>query len=84
MAVDNALAFLAHLETRADLRARIAEFKGRNAIDALRRLAASEGFHFSEADYRAAVVALAEGELSDEALAETQREMGMLDEDTEA
>lgn len=79
MSVENALAFLRHLEGQPGLRARIAEFGGRGAVEALCRLAAGEGYTFSEADYRAAVVELAEGELSDAALEETQREMGMRD-----
>lgn len=84
MSVEQALAFLKHLELRDDLRARIAEFGGRGAIGALGRLAATEGFQFSEEDYRAAVIEMADGELSDEALEATQREMGLIEGGEEA
>jgi predicted ribosomally synthesized peptide with nif11-like leader len=78
MSIEIALQFLDHVGQRPALQARIAAFKGRTAIDGLRAVAAEAGFIFSDEDYRAAITHLAAGELSDEAIREVQRELGVL------
>lgn len=80
MSVDTALRFLEFVATQPELQQEIATFKGRTAIESLRALAAGVGFAFSEDDYRAAIVKLAEGELSEEAIRDVQRELGVLPE----
>ncbi len=78
MSIDRALEFLDHVAQHTALQERIAAFKGRTAIDELRAVAAEEGFVFTDEDYRAAITHLAEGELSDDAIREVQRELGVL------
>lgn len=80
MSVETALRFLEFVATRPELQEQIAAFKGRTAIDSLRALAAGQGYDFSDEEYRAAIVKLAEGELSEEAIREVQRELGVLPE----
>lgn len=80
MSVERALEFLTYVGQRPALQERIAAFKGRTALDEMRGVAAEEGFVFTDADYRAAIVILAEGQLSEEAIREVQRELGVLPE----
>lgn len=77
MSVENALAFLEYLQTRDAVRRRIAQLKGAGALRDLAAIGTEEGFDFTEQEYRAAVVHLSEGELSDEALDQLVRDMGM-------
>jgi len=77
MSVENALAFLQLAEREQSLRAEIGALKGRAAIDGLVVLGAQRGLHFTVEEYRSAVVALANGELDDEALAAVLEEVGL-------
>lgn len=77
MSVDNALKFLALTRRSPELRRRLSEFKGREALAGLVALAGERGFSFSEEDYRQAVVRSAAGELDTDALNGVLDEMGL-------
>ncbi|MCC6143014.1 MAG: Nif11 family protein [Candidatus Hydrogenedentes bacterium] len=77
MSLDGAFAFLKLAETDEDLAADLARLRGREALVELTRIAAGRGLVFSVEEYREAVVQLADGALSDEALDEVRRELGM-------
>ena len=77
MSVERALAFLEHVQGDEALQMEIAALRGAQALDQLREIADAAGYVFSEADYRAAVVECAAGELSEEALDEVIDELGM-------
>jgi predicted ribosomally synthesized peptide with nif11-like leader len=77
MSRERALEFLACAATQPELQARLGALKGRTALDDLRGIAREAGFDFSEEDYRTAIVALAEGELDDEAIENVQRDLGI-------
>ena len=77
MSVENALAFLKLAERDRTLRGEIGLLKGRAAIDGLVVLGAQRGLHFTVEEYRAAVVAMANGELDEAALAAVLDEVGL-------
>ena len=77
MSREAALQFIARAGADSALGKRLAGLKGRTAIEALCAIAAEQGYSFNEEDYRAAVVALAEGELDEEALEEVRRQLGV-------
>ncbi len=76
MPEQDALNFIVHVRRSPDLRKRVDALKGAAAVRDLAALAEKEGFYFTEQEYRAAVVTLSRGELSDEALDALIREMG--------
>jgi len=69
--------FLEEVRRNEVLRQQLEALRGRDALVALAAIAAEAGFDFTEEEYRAAVVAQAEGELSEDAIREVQREMGL-------
>lgn len=77
MSVDNALKFLALVRRCPELRRRLAEFHGREALTGLVAVAGERGFAFSEEEYRQAVVRSAAGELDTDALNVVLDEMGL-------
>lgn len=77
MSVDQAMAFIALVGESPGLQAEINGYSGKGIFARLIALGARHGFHFSEDQYREAVVALADGELSDEALDEVLRDTGL-------
>lgn len=77
MPVDDALKFINHVGHSPELRKRVEALKGVHAIRDMAVLAGQEGFRFTEEEYRAAVMVLAEGELSEESLNEVLRELGV-------
>jgi hypothetical protein len=77
MSVENALAFLKLAERERALREQIGRLKGRAAIDGLVTLGAGYGLSFTAGEYREAVVAMANGELDDAALAAVLEEVGL-------
>jgi predicted ribosomally synthesized peptide with nif11-like leader len=77
MSQQQARAFMEYAQGDEATARRVAALKGRTALQELVAIAGEHGFAFTEEEYRAAVVEAAEGELSDEAIRKTQREMGM-------
>ena len=72
-----AKAFIEQAQGDPAIGRRLAALKGRTALQELLAIAREYGFVFTDEDYRAAVVEAAEGELSDDEIRKTQREMGM-------
>ena len=77
MSIDDAKAFLARAERDATLREELNALTGPGLLKQLSVIGARHGCVFTEAEYRQAVVDLADGELSEEALAEVLRELKM-------
>lgn len=77
MSIENAHAFLAEVPRNARLRAQVKPLRGAGALARLVEIAGEAGFAFSEAEYRAAVAELAEGQLSDAAINATIDEYKM-------
>ena len=76
MSKDSAKAFIHSVGKDPRLQELVSAFKGKGVLARIVLLGAKHGFDFSEEDYRAAVVELADGALSDEALDELLREAG--------
>jgi len=74
---EDASGFIDFVGQSPQLQDEIATFSGAGSMDRLVELGKQHGFQFSVDDYRQAVVELAEGELSDEALDEVLRESGL-------
>ena len=77
MSQEEAVRFIAFVGESPELQAEIDSYKGAGVLKRLAALAGRHGFTFSEEEYRAAVVQLAEGDLSEEALDEVLRETGL-------
>jgi len=77
MSVEQATAFLAHVQENEELQRILAALRGADSLEQLAAIGRERGFHFNEEEYREAVVAAAEGELSDEAIAEAAKEAGL-------
>jgi len=77
MSQEDATRFIASVEKSPELQEEISSLTGAGVLKRLAALAAERGYHFNEDEYRAAVVALADGALSDEALDEVLRETGL-------
>ncbi len=77
MSKENALKFLAYTEANPDVQAAISRLRGENTLDELVAIARQHGFDFSKAEYRDAVVAMSEGALSEEAIEDTARSLGL-------
>lgn len=77
MSISDALAFIEAVEKSADLQTQINGLRGREVLERLVELGAKHGHIFTVDEYRAAVVSMAEGELSDDALDEVLRETGL-------
>jgi predicted ribosomally synthesized peptide with nif11-like leader len=77
MSVEHAHAFMAHARKSPELGLRIEALKGAQALDDLAVIAKEAGFEFTVEEYRAAVVDAADGELSDAALDQLARDLGM-------
>lgn len=75
MSIENAHAFLRESQRNAPIRHRIAALKGPGTLKRLVEIAAESGFFFTEDEYRAAIVELAQGELSEESLNEVIEEL---------
>lgn len=75
MSVEKALEFISQVRASKALQSRVHALRGANALADLVRIAAEEGFTFTEADYREAVVQSSGGELTDEALDQLNSEM---------
>lgn len=73
----DALAFIAAVGQSPELQERLNRMRGRDVLDQLVEVGREIGYQFSAEEYREAVVALAEGELSDESLDEVLRETGL-------
>lgn len=77
MSVENAEAFIAAVRSSAGLQREVDALQGRHTLARLAEIGAREGYQFSEAEYREAVVNQAGGELSPEALDEVARALGL-------
>lgn len=75
MSIENAHAFLKESQQNATIRHQLAGLKGIGTLKRLTEIAATAGFFFTEDEYRAAIVELAEGELSEESLNEVIEEL---------
>lgn len=75
MSIETALKFMECARCDAKIQKQVLALRGAQALQDMVAIAAAHGFEFTEEDYRAAVVASADGELSDEALDELAREM---------
>jgi hypothetical protein len=76
MSLDAAMAFIDEIGKSSELQNIVNALQGKGVLARMVELGAKHGFVFSEADYRAAVVEMADGALSDEALDDTLREAG--------
>lgn len=77
MSEQEATKFIEFVGRSPDLQAELEALSGAGVMRRLVELGEKHGFRFSEEDYRQAVVALADGELSEEALEEVLREAGL-------
>lgn len=77
MSQEDAARFIAAVGDTPALQAEIDTYKGAGVLKRLADLGAAHGYQFTEDEYRAAVVSLADGDLSDEALDEVLRETGL-------
>lgn len=75
MSEQEALRFLKEIPRYPDARRELQKLKGSHAVHDLTVLAETLGYHFSEAEYRSAIVTLSEGELSPESLDALIQEM---------
>lgn len=75
MSQEQAERFLDHVEGDPGLRARLGALRGKDALAQLVAIAREAGFSFTEGEYRGAVVARSEGELSAESLDALIREI---------
>lgn len=73
----DALAFIDAVGQSPELQERLNRMRGRDVLDQLVDVGRELGYQFTVDEYRAAVVTLAEGELSDESLDEVLRETGL-------
>ncbi len=76
MSEANATQFIKKIGTSPELQEAVNALQGAGVLRRMVTLGAEHGFEFTEEDYRAAVVTLADGALSDEALDEVLREAG--------
>lgn len=77
MSKNDAIRFLQEIHRYPKVQRQLKGLKGKDAIRDLTLLASSIGFHFTEKEYRAAVVALSDGELSPASLNNLIHEMGI-------
>ncbi|MFP4502411.1 MAG: Nif11-like leader peptide family natural product precursor [Candidatus Hydrogenedentota bacterium] len=77
MTVQNAKAFIEHVGKHPELQDRLNALTGRGTLDRLAEIGREEGYEFTAQDYREAVIDMAAGELSPEALDRAAREMGL-------
>ena len=77
MSSSEALAFIAVVGQSPELQERINRMRGGGVLEQLVDLGLERGYAFSVDEYRGAVVSLAEGELSDDALDEVLRATGL-------
>lgn len=77
MSRSDALAFIAAVGQSPEFQARINTLRGRGVLDQLVEMGRELGYEFTVDEYREAVVAMADGELSDESLDEVLRETGL-------
>jgi predicted ribosomally synthesized peptide with nif11-like leader len=77
MSVEDALSFLRNAEDDFALQKQLMRLRGRTALDDLIAIAAERGYRFTVEEYREAIVAVSDGELSEESLKEVRREMGL-------
>jgi len=75
MSEQEALRFLKEIPQCPEAQRHLQKLKGRNAVQDLTVLAETLGYHFTETEYRAAIVTLSEGELSPESLDALIQEM---------
>ena len=68
--------FIGQIGASEALQGEVALLQGKGALSKLVRLGADHGLTFTEEEYRAAVVAMTDGALSDESLDELLREAG--------
>ena len=73
----NAALFIGRIGESPALQEAVSEFQGKGGLVRMVALGAECGLDFTEEDYRAAVVELADGALSDESLDEVLREVGL-------
>lgn len=76
MSQEDAQAFIAEIGKSAKLQDTVNAMEGKGVLARLVELGAEHGFAFSEEEYRAAVVEMADGALSGEALDEVLRDAG--------
>ena len=77
MSIQSALDFMQFARANREVQERVLALRGSKALLEMAAIAREHGFDFTEAEYRAAVVASAGGELSDEALSQLTQEMGL-------
>ncbi len=75
MSEQEALRFLKEIPRYPDAQRQLQKLTGRRAVHELTVLAETLGYHFTETEYRAAVVRLSNGELSPESLNALIQEM---------
>ncbi len=76
MSEADATQFIRKIGASPDLQNTVNALQGKGVLSRLVALGAEHGLEFTEEEYRAAVVTLADGALSDEALDEVLREAG--------
>lgn len=77
MSQNDALAFINAAGQPGPLHDRVSALRGRGVLDQLCKMGEEMGLKFTPDEYRDAVITLADGELSDEALDEVLRETGL-------
>lgn len=77
MSREDAIAFIKRVGQSAALREEVERYSGRGVLERLTALGAEHGFEFTAEEYRAAVVELADGALSEASLDEVLRESGL-------
>lgn len=76
MSEADATQFIRKIGTSPELQNSVNALQGKGVLSRLVAMGTEHGYDFTEEEYRAAVVALADGALSDEALDEVLREAG--------
>ncbi|HPO14801.1 MAG TPA: Nif11-like leader peptide family natural product precursor [Candidatus Hydrogenedentes bacterium] len=77
MSKNDAIRFLQEIHQHPKVQRKLKGLKGKDAIRDLIALAQTIGYHFTEKEYRFAVVALSDGELEAPSLDNLIRDMGL-------
>ena len=75
MPQQDALRFIGFVRANSPIQEKINALRGAGALQELARIGRENGFEFTEEEYRAAVSASSNGELTPEALDELSREL---------
>jgi predicted ribosomally synthesized peptide with nif11-like leader len=77
MSIPNAQVFLQRLRTDESLNQRVRALRGAGAMAEAAAIGCEIGLDFTEEEYRAAIGLAAEGQLSEAAIKETARQIGI-------